>query len=110
MAKNKTAAERNRDDDFAGVMAGLEDALEIAEGRADPAAYRVHAPEEVDVRAIRKAQGLTQEAFARRYGFSPPAVRDWEQGRRRPEASARILLRVIETNPKAVEAALAAGR
>lgn len=93
---------------FDKIMDGLTDALAIAEGTADPATYRVHVPEEVDVRAIRHAQGLTQEAFALRYGFSPPAVRDWEQGRRRPEASARILLKVIEKRPEAVLEALSA--
>lgn len=93
---------------FDKIMDGLTDALAIAEGAADPATYRVHVPEEVDVRAIRCAQGLTQAAFALRYGFSPPAVRDWEQGRRRPEASARILLKVIEKRPEAVLEALSA--
>jgi putative transcriptional regulator len=36
-------------------------------------------------------------------------VRDWEQKRRRPEASARVLLKVIEHRPEAVDAALSAG-
>jgi putative transcriptional regulator len=35
----------------------------------------------VDVAAIRAKLGLTQEAFAARFGFSKGAVRDWEQGR-----------------------------
>lgn len=91
---------------FDKIMDGLNDALAIAEGKADPASYRVHVPEEVDVKTIRKAQGLSQEAFALRYGFSPPAVRDWEQGRRRPEAAARVLLKVIEKRPDAVLEAL----
>jgi putative transcriptional regulator len=56
---------------------------------------------------IRKRLNLTQEAFAARFGFSAGAVRDWEQGRRRPEASARILLTVIDKEPEAVERALA---
>lgn len=95
---------------FNKIMDGLTDAVAIAEGRADPASYRAHVPEEVDVKAIRTAQGLSQEAFAFRYGFSPPAVKDWEQGRRRPEAAARTLLKVIEKRPEAVIEALSGSR
>ena len=51
---------------------------------------------------------LSQEAFARRFGFSVAAVRDWEQQRRRPEKAARILLRMIERRPELVLEALAA--
>lgn len=107
MTKKTTAAERRRDEDFAGIMAGLENALAIQEGRADPATYRVHTPEKMDVKAIRKAQGLTQVQFAQRYGFSASAVRDWEQNRRQPEAAARVLLKVIQKRPDAVLEALA---
>lgn len=67
--------------------------------------FVVHVPENVDVKAIRIATGLNQEAFALRYGFSPGAVRDWEQHRRQPEAAARVLLLVIAHNPAAVTAA-----
>ena len=43
--------------------------------------------------ALRRSHSpwLTQEAFAKLYGFSPGAVRDWDQGRRQPGRSARIL-------------------
>jgi putative transcriptional regulator len=58
------------------------------------------------VQAIRASTGLSQEAFAMRYGFSAAAVRDWEQGRRKPEQAARTLLLVIAHNPRAVEEAL----
>lgn len=68
--------------------------------------FVVHVPEEVDVRAIRASLDLTREAFAARFGFAKSAVKDWEQGRRQPERSARILLKVIEMEPNAVERAL----
>ena len=73
---------------------------EIAEG------FVVHVPEEIDVKAIRQRLGLSQEAFALRFGFSPAAVRDWEQGRRRPEQAARVLLLVIDEAPQTVERVL----
>ena len=68
----------------------------------------MHVPERVDVRATRKALGLSQEAFAARFGFTVHAVREWEQGRRQPERSARVLLKVIQKEPEAVRRALSA--
>lgn len=67
-------------------------------------------PEAVDVAAIRKAEGnLTQEAFAKRYGFTWAAVRDWEQGRRKPDRAARVVLAMIAAEPEAVRRVLASG-
>jgi putative transcriptional regulator len=60
-----------------------------------------------DVKAIRLRLGLTQEAFAARYGFSVETIRNYEQGHRRPTGPARVLLRVIATEPDAVTRALA---
>jgi putative transcriptional regulator len=65
-----------------------------------------HAP--VDVASLRKRLGMSQGAFARTFGLSVGAVRDWEQGRCSPDRPAQTLLRVIDRNPKAVEQALAA--
>ncbi len=64
------------------------------------------APEAVDVASIRRGMGLSQHDFARRFGFSMRALQDREQHRRVPERSARILLKVIEMRPEAVEEAL----
>lgn len=66
-------------------------------------------PPPVDVAAIRKETGLSQERFARRYGFSSSAVRDWEQRRRIPDPAARTLLIVIDREPQAVDRALRVG-
>jgi putative transcriptional regulator len=55
------------------------------------------------VKAIRGKLGLSQQAFAHRFGLSPAAVRDWEQHRRQPEQAARVLLMVISHDPKTVE-------
>jgi putative transcriptional regulator len=64
--------------------------------------------EVIDVRALRGRLGMSQEAFARSFRFSVSAVREWEQGRRRPEAAARTLLCVIAHDHRAVLDALAA--
>lgn len=56
----------------------------------------------VNVRQVRQDSGLTQQAFAKTFGFTLGAVRDWEQGRKRPDRAARILLAVIRAAPEAV--------
>lgn len=86
-------------ENFTRIMEGLGEASAFVRGEADEAGYRVHAPEDVDVRAIRARMHLTREQFAVRFGFPKGTVRDWEQGRRKPEASARVLLRMIEKSP-----------
>lgn len=63
---------------------------------------------DVDVRAIREAQGLTREQFAERYGLQVRAIQEWEQGRRKPEPAVRAYMFVIKNQPAAVRKALSA--
>ena len=97
-----------RDEDFEGIMQGLKETAAYMRGELDTDSYRVHVPQEVDVKAIRAKLHMTQAAFAAKLGFSQSAVKDWEQKRRRPEASARVLLTVIDKEPQAVMNALGA--
>ena len=55
-----------------------------------------------DVRAIRSRHGLSQTQFAALIGISAATLRNWEQGRRRPEGPAQVLLRVAAKYPEAV--------
>lgn len=64
---------------------------------------------EVDVVAIRARTGLSQRAFAARFGLDPRAVQDWEQGRRKRTRSVASYLRVIDKAPDVVAAALEEG-
>ena len=64
-------------------------------------------PSPAQIRALRANLGLSQEAFAARYGFSVETIRNYEQGHRRPAGPARVLLHVIAQEPEAVERALA---
>jgi putative transcriptional regulator len=59
------------------------------------------------VKVIRRALRLTQEAFAERYHIPLGTLRDWEQGRSQPDAPARAYLKVIATDPQGTAAALA---
>lgn len=63
-----------------------------------------------NVRAIRQNLGLSQQAFADRFGFSVETIRNYEQGHRVPRGPARVLLAVIASDPEAVIRALAEQR
>jgi putative transcriptional regulator len=66
----------------------------------------VQLDEAPDVAALRRRLRLSQGAFATLFGIPLATVKDWEQGRRTPDAPARAYLRVIARNPKAVRSAL----
>ena len=53
----------------------------------------------IDVRAVRRRTGLTRAELARRSGFPLGTLRNWEQGIRTPQGSARALLRVLDAEP-----------
>jgi len=88
------------------IVASLREAVDWAEGKS--AAVRVSTIDVpvVEVRKIRRKMGLSQAAFAAKFGFPPATLRNWEQGRTRPDGPARVLLAVIERYPDAVEDAL----
>jgi len=88
------------------LIKSAQEALAYARGEITEG-FVAHVPEEVDVKAIRLGLGLTQPEFSIRFGFDVRAVQEWEQKRRQPERSARILLQVIAREPEAVKRALA---
>ena len=94
---------------FETIMDGLSDAEAYLEG--DRVGYEVRDVKvpEPDVRAIRERTGLSQVAFARSIGVAPGTIRNWEQGRRRPQGPARVLLSVIDRQPRIVQDALIRG-
>ncbi|HWG20801.1 MAG TPA: hypothetical protein VG225_09740 [Terracidiphilus sp.] len=89
---------------FEDLMNGLQEVDAFLAG--ERAGYRVHVPEQVDVKGIRKRLRMTQSRFSDTFGFSLDAVKHWEGGRRKPESSARAFLTVIDRNPTAVLEAL----
>lgn len=88
------------------IRKGLEQSISYAKGGGPKTAYRVHVPAHVNVKAIRTKLGMTQQAFAARFGFSINTLRHWEQGKREPEGPTRAYLLVIDRAPRAVEKAL----
>ncbi len=56
----------------------------------------------VNVKKLRERLGLTQEVFAAAYRIPVGTLRDWEQGRKMPDAPARAYLTIIARDPAAV--------
>lgn len=86
------------------ILRGAREALAYARGERE--GFIAHVPKSIDVKAIRKGMGLSQAKFAKRFGFGLDSIRNWEQGRRKPEAAARAFLTVIAREPDAVRRAL----
>ena len=74
---------------------------------ANPDAAPDMAPD-IDVRAIRRAVGMTQSQFADVCEFSLRTLQEWERGAKRPSGPARTLLRAIKGDPEGLRRALAA--
>ena len=67
---------------------------------------RVNSTDAPDLALLRRRLRLSQGAFADLFGIPLGTVKDWEQGRRQPDAPARAYLRVIARDPDAVRRAL----
>lgn len=71
----------------------------ILRGQIDP---------ESDIVALRRFTGLTQQQFAEALSISVHTLRNWEQGRRRPEGPALALMRIAARHPRVLRENLAA--
>ncbi len=88
------------DEDFDRLMGVLIDTLEE---KTEKQEYRLQLPSVIDVVAIRKIVGLSQAAFSARIGVPVATLRNWEQGHRKPQGPARVLLALLNRNPRIVE-------
>jgi putative transcriptional regulator len=102
-AVKKAMRARKRQTVGESIIQGLKEAIAWTKGENDNVRITlVHVPE-VDVRKVRLKMGLSQAQFATKFGFPPATLRNWEQGRSRPDAPTRVLLAVIAKHPEAVE-------
>src|SRR5579859_7084514 len=85
------------------IIEGLEQAVAWTRGNNDRVRVTLVQVPETDVRKVRRKMGLSQSQFATRFGFPPATLRNWEQGRARPDAPTRVLLAVIAKHPETVE-------
>src|SRR5579862_5200728 len=77
---------------FDQLVQSVREAGRIRRRVAKPSRAFAFAP--ADVKAIRSKLGKSQGEFALMIGVSAATLRNWEQGRRRPEGPALALLRV----------------
>ena len=93
-----------KDELFQQLAASLKEGGAILRGKKKPARSTIlNWP---DAKAVREKLGLSQSQFAALIGISHRTLQNWEQGHRRPEGTARALLRVAESHPEAVLEAL----
>jgi putative transcriptional regulator len=89
------------------LIKAAKEGVAIARNEQDPATYRVHIPDDIDVKTIRESFELTQSGFAARFAIPEATLRDWEQHRRKPSGMARLFLLLLAREPAAVRRVLA---
>jgi putative transcriptional regulator len=89
------------------LIQGLTEAVAFARG--NKAGARVHVVEVPDVRAIRRQLHMSQHAFATAYRIPLATLKNWEQGRRAPDAPAAAYLQAIARKPQVIRDALQHG-
>lgn len=89
-----------RDDLFSELLKSVREGGAIMRKEKEP--KRSFELKEPDVVAIRRKYRLSQEKFASLLGISVRTLRNWEQGRRKPEGAARVLLKVADRHPEAI--------
>jgi putative transcriptional regulator len=88
------------------LIASLGQAAAHAKGRK-PRGMRVTAVAMPNVKAIRRALRMSQHRFAMAYRIPLPTLKNWEQGRRHPDAPAAAYLLAIKRRPKEIMEAVA---
>ncbi|CAA6801889.1 MAG: Transcriptional regulator [uncultured Sulfurovum sp.] len=83
---------------FNDLLASTKEAKEILAKKTAPS--RAFDVEEPNAKEIRSKFNLTQNEFANLLNISVATLRNWEQGRRRPEGPARVLLNVAQRHPE----------
>ncbi len=93
-----------RDDLFNELLESVRQGGAIVRGDLPPA--RAFHFDDEDVKKLRERMKLSQPRFAAMLGISLGTLRNWEQGRRKPDATSLAYLTVIERDPDAVVRAL----
>lgn len=57
-----------------------------------------------DVRMIRESAKISQSQFAKLIGVNLRTLQNWEQHRTQPTGPARALLKIVASDPRAIEA------
>lgn len=89
-----------KDEYFNELIASVKEAGKIMRGEAE--ASRKYEIPEPDVKAIREGIGFSQSKFATLIGVNIRTLQNWEQGHRHPTGPAKVLLKLVQTDPKSV--------
>lgn len=89
------------------LIDGMQEAVAHADGK--PTGATVHTVEVPDVRAIRRQLHMSQQEFAEAYRIPLATLKNWEQGRRAPDAPAAAYLQAISRKPEMIRDALQPG-
>jgi putative transcriptional regulator len=89
------------------LIKSLKQAAEHARGRK-VTGMRITKVELPDVKAIRRSLRMSQDQFSAVYRIPLATLKNWEQGRRQPDAPAAAYLRAIQRRPKEVMEAVSA--
>ena len=106
-ARNLSAGSKSRTELGITLEQSAREILAHVKGDALLPTRRIVLPDEVDVKRIRTKARMSQAEFARAFCINPRTLQEWEQGRRKPDATSRAYLAVIAKNRGAVLDALA---
>lgn len=85
------------------LVEGLRDAVAWKRGELELEVVDIDPMPAERIRAIRRKVARSARDFERRFGIPASTLNNWEQGRRRPDPAARLLLKLIEAAPETVE-------
>ena len=85
---------------FDELLTSVKEAGKIMRGELEPS--RQFEFDEPDVKAIREDIGFSQSKFAALIGVSIRTLQNWEQGHRHPTGPAKVLLKLVHTDPESV--------
>jgi putative transcriptional regulator len=94
---------------YDSILRGLKEAEAFLKGNTEGAIVHTFDVPDADLPAIRAQTGLSQAEFARSIGVKKATLVNWEQGRRRPDGPARVLLALIAKDPGIVQRVLGEG-
>jgi putative transcriptional regulator len=89
-----------KDELFFELQKSIKEGGKMLKGKKKPA--RSFSFDEPNPKAIREQWGLSQNKFAKLLGISVSTLQNWEQGRRKPDGPAKVLLNVAAKYPEAV--------
>ena len=99
---NKKILDATTEADIARHAAEDDSSTEHLDLMEEYRAGRLKMVRHIDVAAIRRKTGLSQEKFASAFHISLHTLRNWEQERRVPHGPAYALLVAIDRDPKAM--------